>query len=121
MSVTTASSLVFLNLEPFASEAKRRLPKAHKALFAQATPVELRRRAFFELLHGIEEDLIKTSPAAAAISGRRRATLAFYALLDGSPMATCPDAEVERLLRMLLPTPSAATAAVATAGQAVAI
>lgn len=121
MSVTTASSLVFLNLEPFASEAKRRLPKAYKALFASATTVDLRRRAFFELLQSVEENWIKSSPEAAVQSSRKRATLAFYALLDGSPLATCPDAEVERLLRVLLPTPAATTAAVVSAGQAVAI
>src|SRR4030067_1648801 len=102
MSHAIPLSFVFLNLEPFVREARGRLPKAYETLFASDASPEKRRGAFLRLLESIESDWIGKSPETAGMAHRRRATLALYALLDGSPMDSQSDLEIERVIRWLI-------------------
>lgn len=101
------SNFVFLNLEPICREVKAKMPSAHRALFSSSTNSLKRRQAFLGLLDAIESSWIGVAPEALKVPNRRRATLALYALINGSPMDACSDAEIERLLRQVLPSPIA--------------
>lgn len=104
MSQSIHSNFVFLNLEPMVKSAKAKLPKAFRTLFSEKNDLVERRKAFFALLESIETDWMMAMPSASGINNRRRATLAFYALVGGSSKEAMADTEVEKMIRWLLPT-----------------
>ncbi len=72
-------------------------------MFSSSSARAARREAFLLLQKEIDAAWLATQSSGSTIPGRRRMTMALYALVLDSPMANAPDSEIERLTRDLIP------------------
>ena len=95
---STARETYFTDLEPYCEQAKALYPFPFRAFETATMSANVRRKAFRGLARFIVDEWTLVRPEASLLSGRRKARLAFLAMISASDLESMSDEELVFLL-----------------------
>lgn len=94
-----SSAFYFTDLEPFCLQARALFPFPYLAFASEKMSGSIRRKAFDGLAQFIVEEWTSVRPEASRLPERRRATLAFLAIVSASELESMRDKDLQSLWR----------------------